>query len=538
MEHYRIKIRRGLKEDLPLLEEGELALADAGEDGHELWIGTRDGNVLINTEVDKNFIENILIDSDLLLKIGETELDAYRGDFGKIAYEHSEETGNAHNMTFSEILDIPTTIAGYGITDGYTKNEVDTKFDEFSVFNGNEFELESLGLAEKEGDAFGSKQLSLISSYWNIIQDSGPTFVASSPELGSGNQGLAFSSDGSKLFTIESTNDKIHQFNLSIPFDISSISLPATYSIDVTETNPYGLFFKNDGTALFYVGSASRRVFKRVLSTPWDISTAGNEIESPQLPARTYQGLFFNPSGTRLYIIDSTDDEIKIFRLSSSWDITTMSTSTIGNINILNEESSPTGLFISPDGMKLFIVGSNSDFVHEYTMDTAWGTSATYTGRKISVLQNSTNDITFKPDGTVMYLIGSTTRKVDAFNIPSAFSLESQTTEKEIKGKFKLKTTTIGSSGSKLEVTYNTDNLPAESIFEITTDGRITKGTIPFNSITNKPSTIAGYGITNVYTKSEVDNLNIIPPPPTVDGVYVLQVSVVDGIPSYNWIQQ
>lgn len=38
-------------------------------------------------------------------KLGETELTAYRGDRGKIAYDHSQEEGNPHGLTTADIPD-------------------------------------------------------------------------------------------------------------------------------------------------------------------------------------------------------------------------------------------------------------------------------------------------------------------------------------------------------------------------------------------------------------------------------------------------
>lgn len=59
----------------------------------------------------------VTIGNDLAL--GETSSTAYRGDRGKIAYDHSQIVGgeNPHNTTFANIAAKPTTIAGYGITD-------------------------------------------------------------------------------------------------------------------------------------------------------------------------------------------------------------------------------------------------------------------------------------------------------------------------------------------------------------------------------------------------------------------------------------
>jgi len=52
------------------------------------------------------------------LALGETSSTAYRGDRGKVAYDHSQTSGNPHGTDFSELENKPNTLAGYGITDG------------------------------------------------------------------------------------------------------------------------------------------------------------------------------------------------------------------------------------------------------------------------------------------------------------------------------------------------------------------------------------------------------------------------------------
>lgn len=62
------------------------------------------------------------------IALGETSSTAYRGDRGKIAYDHSQITNgtNPHKTTFANIESKPTTIGGYGITDAKIANGVIT----------------------------------------------------------------------------------------------------------------------------------------------------------------------------------------------------------------------------------------------------------------------------------------------------------------------------------------------------------------------------------------------------------------------------
>ena len=56
------------------------------------------------------------------------------------AYNHSQETGNPHDTKFSELLEKPTTLGGFGITDAYDKTYIDSLKD----MNGWESELITL----------------------------------------------------------------------------------------------------------------------------------------------------------------------------------------------------------------------------------------------------------------------------------------------------------------------------------------------------------------------------------------------------------
>lgn len=60
------------------------------------------------------------------LALGTTSTTAFRGDYGQIAYTHSQiaDGSNPHATTFTNLAGKPTTIAGFGITDAYTKTEI------------------------------------------------------------------------------------------------------------------------------------------------------------------------------------------------------------------------------------------------------------------------------------------------------------------------------------------------------------------------------------------------------------------------------
>ena len=80
--------------------------------------------VTLDTNLTYRWSGTAYVEISKSLALGETSATAYRGDRGKTAYDHSQATGNPHMTIFSQILSLPTTIAGYGITDAYTKTDI------------------------------------------------------------------------------------------------------------------------------------------------------------------------------------------------------------------------------------------------------------------------------------------------------------------------------------------------------------------------------------------------------------------------------
>lgn len=72
-------------------------------------------------------------------------------DHYDLAYTHSqvEDGTNPHNTTFANIASLPTTLAGFGITDGYTKTEIDALLAALQAVYG----WESSALAEDVASA-------------------------------------------------------------------------------------------------------------------------------------------------------------------------------------------------------------------------------------------------------------------------------------------------------------------------------------------------------------------------------------------------
>ena len=144
--------------------------------------------------------------------------------------------------------------------------------------------------------------------------------------------------------------------------------------------------FNLDGTKMFLIDvkSTSRRVIEFNLSTPYDTSTVtqGNSFNISENNT-TLQDLSFDDDGTRMYLIESSKAPettfIYVYKLSSGFDITTATFA--GKVQQVFEDvgsdgtnGTPLGMGFSENGMKFYQVTYQSgtegerDRVHEYDL--------------------------------------------------------------------------------------------------------------------------------------------------------------------------
>ena len=183
--------------------------------------------------------------------------------------------------------------------------------------------------------------------------------------------GMAFKPDGTKMYIVRSSSsDIVHQYTLSTAWDISTASYDSK-SLDVgaQETGPEGIAFKTDGTKMYVLGIVSNDINEYNLSTAWDLSTASfSQVGSVASLAATSVDLAFSSDGTVLFIADGDGDAIHSFTLSTAWDVSTLadgdSFSTFVALN------SAVMAFAIGDDSKFYHVSQVEDTVYQYSFNT------------------------------------------------------------------------------------------------------------------------------------------------------------------------
>jgi len=242
--------------------------------------------------------------------------------------------------------------------------QIINSFNDTSTINSGDWELFDLTFDS-------SIKFATINEETNLTD---ATYSGSSLSISeSDGEGMSFNRDGTRLYTTADSGD-VAQFILSTPWDLSSAGSKDTSSIDPGTAE--GVFVSDDGTD-FYTMDASGNMEQYSLSTPFDIDTA-SLTRSASVTGT--EGLFFKNDGTRMYT--SSGGEIHQYDLSTPWNISTLSSS--GQQTFTS--NTIDAFYIDQNtGSKLFALESN-DTVVEYILSTPWdATSSISTGPTLSV---------------------------------------------------------------------------------------------------------------------------------------------------------
>ena len=287
-------------------------------------------------------------------------------------------------------------------------------------------------------------------------------------------RGVALKSDGTKFYTIGSTTDTVRQYSLSTAYDLSTASYDnINFSVNAQQANPFGIFFKPDGTKFYITGNSGDRVYQYSISKTLktlDLSTGavfeltptsdlqidlsnpaasgtvsqatllltGGASQSYDIANASYDSksfdvsqddltsnLTFKPDGTKMYVIGRTNDSVYQYALSTAYDVSTASYES-KSFSVASQETQPYGIAFNNNGTSMYTVGWNTDAVYQYTLTTAYDVStASYASKSLSVASQDTvpTGVTFNADGTSLYIVGSTNDSIFQYTLTTAFDV-------------------------------------------------------------------------------------------------------------------
>jgi len=222
--------------------------------------------------------------------------------------------------------------------------------------------------------------------------------------------GLAFNSDGTAMYTLGYGNDTVYQYTLSTAYDITTASYASkSFSVASQDAVPLKVIFNTAGTKMYVLGSTNDSVFQYSLSTGFDVSTASYDSVSFSVASQETSpaGMVFNNDGTTMFIIGSASDAVYQYSLSTAFDLSTASYASI-SFSVSAQATSPTQVLFNSDGTKMFVLDNAApDEIYQYSLSTAFNVStASYDSVSFDVTAQTTfaGGMAFNGDGTKLLL--------------------------------------------------------------------------------------------------------------------------------------
>ena len=183
---------------------------------------------------------------------------------------------------------------------------------------------------------------------------------------------VKFHPEGHTMYIIGSARDTIWQYSLSTAWNITTATYASkSKSVSAQDSAPQSIEFGDNGTKMYMLGSTNDRIFQYTLTTPWDISTAtyASKFLSVASQENSPLGMAFSNDGKKVLVVGSFNDDVHQYTLSTAWDISTASYDSIGK-DVSVQESTPHAIALSLDQTKMFILGSGADRVYTYQRST------------------------------------------------------------------------------------------------------------------------------------------------------------------------
>ena len=226
---------------------------------------------------------------------------------------------------------------------------------------------------------------------------------------------LQFNGDGTKLFVICDSTNKIFQYTIS-NYSIASASYDSVFK-DLSgtfATNINAFIFNGDGTSFYILGNdqggtTPDTIYQFDMSTAYDIANASYTKQGTTVGTgttavdNTPDKMIFNNDGTKIYISGRSTNKVHQFSLSSAYDISTISYDNV-DLPIGTNTNYRSGMQWGHDGKTLYILdgeGASPLSLDLYTFTTGYDVT---TGSYDSTIDVSGNGLT-RPDGTNFIII-------------------------------------------------------------------------------------------------------------------------------------
>lgn len=180
--------------------------------------------------------------------------------------------------------------------------------------------------------------------------------------------GISFSNDGTKAYVTDSAASNLNRYNLSIPWDVSTLNATADQTNTTIYTGaiqPQSIWVKSDGLGFLTANSGATSSIKY-----WT-SAIANDITSLTLSATVAAASFpvganWIDDGNKLIYIKQSTDALDINTYSPAYSFTG---GAVLNSTIMTPyDTTPTDIYMKNDGSAFYYIGSATDSIYQFTL--------------------------------------------------------------------------------------------------------------------------------------------------------------------------
>ncbi len=197
-----------------------------------------------------------------------------------------------------------------------------------------------------------------------------------------------------------------------------------SFSVASQETAPVGLAFNNDGTKMFVAGVVGDDVNEYTLSTAFDVSSA-SFVDSFSVSSQDNfpQSVTFNNDGTKMFVAGSTTKGVNEYTLSTGFDVS--SASFVDSFSVSSQSNGPLGVAFNNDGTKMFVSTYSEADINEYDLSTGFdvSTASFVDGFSVASQETQPSSVVFNNDGTKMFVVGVAGRDINEYTLSTGFDV-------------------------------------------------------------------------------------------------------------------
>ena len=252
---------------------------------------------------------------------------------------------------------------------------------------------------------------------------------------------VTLSSDGMRMFILDSAGHRVEEYRLNTAYDITGATsmgfqgLPSVIINRVAEDSVQDIEFSTNGRILFFLGAQHHQIFAFSLPSPYDIAGAAFRDnlqlrtfhpDPPLEPITTISptGMSFAADGRTIFVVGTNQNERLNYLeipLNRSFDLDRASISAEGNLAFSNMED--IELLDSND--EIFII--NNNMIHGFDDSPNVNGTASFVSLDVRLQDPMPTGIDISPNASKMFITGAQTNRVYEYELdrPPTFTVTS-----------------------------------------------------------------------------------------------------------------